>query len=249
MQSLAPRRLRFQRLRTSNASSTLPDDDPADRAELERLLTKHDLWLGYSPSKGWVRLDRKHPSHSDWHRPFVMLGDDGSVDRLVRGVQPGTQWSMVVEVLETDRRRDATGSRASLRSAAGNTLRYIEKAELAARHQGQDRGDGNEDFSTRIGDPPSTRISISLSGLELQEKWIAAKREHYASALPIRVHWLRGWARKLCDGATGLEPTWSRGSGAACHLSDHGITHLWHFTDIRNLPVFVAKVACIAGRA
>ncbi len=219
-----------------NASFTLPDDDPADRAELEHLLTKHCLWLGYSPSKGWVLLDRKHPGHSDWNRPFVMLGD-GSVDRLSReefSQEPNGPWSLRFwKRIEGATRLEAGPASVLL----PEIRRYIEKAELAARHRAKIATDRDEDFSTRIGDPPFDENLYFTSGLEFQEKWVAAKREHYAGALPIRVDWLREWARKISDGAIGLEPTWSRGSVAAGHLSDHGIAHLWHFTDIRNLAV------------
>jgi hypothetical protein len=52
-------------------------------AKFEKFLKQHNCWLGYSPIKGWVLLDRKHPEYSDWNRPFVLLRD-GSVDQLNR---------------------------------------------------------------------------------------------------------------------------------------------------------------------
>lgn len=79
-----------------NTPLALPDEDPADRAELERLLTKHDFWLGYSPIKGWALLDRKHPDYGDWNRPFLLLSN-GSVDRLSRAEfsqEPNGPWRL-----------------------------------------------------------------------------------------------------------------------------------------------------------
>jgi hypothetical protein len=114
---------------------------------------------------------------------------------------------------------------------------YCAKATQAAQFKAKLIADRNEDFSTHIDEPPFDEELYSTSGLEFQKEWARVRREHYARALPIRVAWLRGWAKKISDGVTGLEPTWSQGTAAGCHLSDHGITHLWHFTDIRNLAV------------
>ena len=212
------------------------DDDPADLAELEHLLKQHDLWLGFSPLKGWALLDRKHPEYKEWNRPFILLGD-GSLDRLSReefSKEPQGPWSLRYwKRIEGTARQEAGPVTAVLPAIC----RYIEKVGQAAQLKAKLVADRNEDFATRIGDPYFDDALYSSSGLAFHEQWAAARREHYARALPVRVAWLRGWAKKISEGATGLEPTWSRGTAAGSHLSEHGITHLWHFTDLRNLAV------------
>lgn len=214
----------------------IPDDDPADLAELEHLLKQHDLWLGYSPIKGWALLDRKHPEYTSWMRPFVLLGN-GNLDRLSReefSKEPQGPWA-----LEYWKRIDRATRQESgpVTALLPEIRRYSEKVAQAALHKAKLDADRDEDFATRIADPYFDYALYFSSGLAFHEQWAAAKREHYARALPVRVAWLREWAKKISDGVTGLEPTWSQGTAAAGHLSDHGITHLWHFTDIRNLAV------------
>lgn len=219
-----------------NTPLALPDEDPADRAELERLLTKHDFWLGYSPIKGWALLDRKHPDYGDWNRPFLLLSN-GSVDRLSRAEfsqEPNGPWRLNYWKLVDDVTKQQAGLPTAL---LPEICHYIEKIEQAARHKAKLAADLSEDFSTRIGEPPFDEELYRYSALEFQQQWATAKRAHYARALPVRIDWLRGWAKKIGGRTTGLEPTWSRGTAAARHLSDHGVTHLWHFTDIRNLAV------------
>lgn len=214
----------------------IPDDDPGDLAELERLLKQHDLWLGYSPIKGWALLDRNHPEYKDWIRPFVLLGD-GSLDRLSRiefSKEPHGPWA-----LEFWKRIDGTTRQESgpVTALLPEIRRYSEKAAQAAQFKTKLIADRNEDFATRIDEPPFDEKLFSTSGLEFHKEWARVRREHYARALPIRVAWLRGWAKRISEGVTGLEPTWSQGTAAGCHLSDNGIAHLWHFTNVRNLAV------------
>lgn len=79
-------------------------------------------------------------------------------------------------------------------------------------------------------------VSPHASALEYIEKHEAARLEHYRKSLPPRIEWLKDWALKISQGDTGLEPMWSKGQAAAAYLKAQGIAHLWHFTDIRNLP-------------
>jgi hypothetical protein len=58
---------------------------------------------------------------------------------------------------------------------------------------------------------------------------------NYADALPARIRWLNKCSERIKSGENGLEPAWSRGKAVSDYLSDQGIDHLWHFTDIRNL--------------
>ena len=84
-------------LETQDATPfALADDVPADLVELEGMLNLHNLWLGYSPFKGWALLDRKHPEYCDWNRPFLLLGN-GSIDRLSRAEfsqEPNGPWRL-----------------------------------------------------------------------------------------------------------------------------------------------------------
>lgn len=211
--------------------SATTDADLNDQVELDRLLAQHDFWLGFSPIKGWALLDRKHPEYSAWNRPFLLLGNE-NVDRLSSvefRLEPNGPWRLDYwkHVAEKTRQEAAT--------LVPNILRYIQKAEQAAQRKAGLAADQNEDIVTQIGEPPFNEALYSNSRLEFREKWDAARREYYANALPVRAEWLRRWAKKMIDGAIGLEPAWSRGTAAAQHLSNSGISHLWHFTDIRNL--------------
>ena len=49
-------------------------DDPNSAAEMEALLDRRKFWLGYSPLKGWVILDRLRRD-SGWRRTFTLLRD------------------------------------------------------------------------------------------------------------------------------------------------------------------------------
>lgn len=214
----------------------LPAEPPEARAELEELLREHGFWLGYSPIKGWALLDRKHPDYGDWTRPFILLAN-GSIDRLSRAEfsqEPRGPWQLDYWKLLDDKTRLQSGLPTAL---LPEIRQYIERAELAARQKEKRAADRNEDFATRIGEPPFDQDLYLPSGQDFQEQWAAAKRAHYSSALPKRVEWLRGWSIKIKGGSTGIEPTWARGIAAANYLADHGITHLWHFTDSRNLKV------------
>jgi hypothetical protein len=214
-------------LTAGNATSELSNDDSAERAELAHVLMKHDLWLGYSPVKGWALLDRQDASYRNWDRSFVLLRD-GSIDRLNReefSQEPDGPWSLTWW-------KNIEGSMQLECGPIGPVLRevrrYIDKAEDVARNKA-------EDDSTRIGEPPFDSEIYRQLGLGFYEKWTVAKTEHYTRKLPARVDWLRSWAKKMSCGAVAQEPVWSRGCAAVRHLSDHGITHLWHFTDSRNL--------------
>lgn len=218
-----------------------PEEDPADIAELEGLLKKYDFWLGYSPLKGWALLDRKHREYSDWSRPFILLGD-GSIDRLSRAEfssEPKGPWRLDYwKKLEGATRR-AAGLASDL---LPEIRRYVEEAEQVAKHKAKIVADRNEDYATRIGEPPLDEALYSACGLDFHEKWTAARKAHYADALPRRTEWLRTQAKKINAGTSGPEPAWSRGIAAERHLSENGINHLWHFTDLRNLALI-----CRAG--
>lgn len=214
----------------------LPKEDSAALADLEGILKQHDFWLGYSSVKGWALLDRKHPQYNDWNRPFVLLRD-GSIDRLSReefSKEPNGPWA-----LGYWRRLDSVTKQLAGPASAllPELLRYVREVERTAKPRAKHIVDNNEDLATRIGDPPFSEALYYTSGLEFQEKWAAARREHYATALPGRVRWLSRWAQQIQGGATGLEPTWARGTAAARHLHENGIDHLWHFTDVRNLDL------------
>lgn len=115
-------------------------------------------------------------------------------------------------------------------------LRYVREVERTEQLRTEHIVDINDDLATRIGDPPFSEALYYNSGLEFQEKWTAARKEHYAMALPERARWLSRWAQRIKGGATtGLEPSWTRGTAAARHLHENGIDYLWHFTDVRNL--------------
>lgn len=211
-----------------------PEDDAADIAELEGLLKKHGLWLGYSPLKGWALLDRKHREYSEWNRPFILLGD-GSIDRLSReefGCEPKGPWQLSYwKKIDGSSRRKA----GLVSDLLPEIRRYAEQSELAARRKEKLVADRNEDHASRIGEPRFDEALYSACGLEFYEKWAAARIAHYAEALPRRAEWLQSWAKKISAGTLGPEPTWSRGIAAEQHLSSNGISDLWHFTDVRNL--------------
>ncbi len=82
----------------------------------------------------------------------------------------------------------------------------------------------------------TVEVSPYASALEYIERHEAARIEHYRKSLPPRIEWLKDWAPKVSQGEAGLEPMWSEGRAAASYLKKQGIAHLWHFTDIRNLP-------------
>lgn len=211
-----------------------PEDDSADIAELEGLLNKHGFWLGYSPLKGWALLDRKHREYSEGNRPFILLGD-GSIDRLSReefSCEPKGPWRLCYwKKIDSSNRRTA----GLLSDLLPEIRRYAEQSELAAQRKAKLVADRNEDYASRIGEPLFDEALYSDCGPEFQEKWAAARKAHYAEKLPHRAEWLRSWAKKISAGMLGLEPTWSQGVAAEQHLSNNGINHLWHFTDVRNL--------------
>ncbi|MFI3221664.1 MAG: DarT ssDNA thymidine ADP-ribosyltransferase family protein [Methylococcaceae bacterium] len=229
-------------------------DDLSELAEIEDLLRRHDdLWLGFSPVKGWVLLDRKHPEYNDWNRPFILLRD-GSIDRLSReefGNEPKGPWSLHFWKLLDNATKTLAGSVVVLLPAIRNYIQEaeqlrakelerleelrIKESELVAQLIAKHTIDRNEDLATRIDESRFSADIYSSAGLEFQDKWATAKREHYAAALPPRVRWLSCWAKRIQEGALGLEPAWGRGVAAADHLIKNGIHHLWHFTDIRNL--------------
>ncbi|MBO3714963.1 MULTISPECIES: DarT ssDNA thymidine ADP-ribosyltransferase family protein [Candidatus Accumulibacter] len=218
-----------------SASLLVPiEEDRADLAELEGLLKKHDFWLGYSHLKGWALLDRKKREYSDWNRPFILLGD-GSIDRLSRAefsCEPNGPWRLNYWKKIDGTTRRAAGSASDLLQ---EIRRYIQQTEQAGQLRAKLVADRNGDFATRIGEPSFDEEIYSTCGLEFHEKWAEARRAHYTQTLPCRAEWLRTWAKKINAGAAGLEPTWSRGIVTERHLSDNGVGHLWHFTDIRNL--------------
>lgn len=213
-------------------------EDPVALAELEGLLRKYGFWLGFSPIKGWVLLDRKHREYSDWNRPFIVLGD-GSIDRLSReefSCEPKGPWQLNYWKKIDDASRRAAGLASELLPAI---RRYIEHVELAAKRRSKLVADRNEDYATRIGEPPFDESLYAAYGTEFYQKWAATRVAHYAEMLPRRVEWLQLWAKKINAGASGVEPTWSRGMVAEHHLSDNGVSHLWHFTDVRNLKLIL----------
>lgn len=120
-----------------------------------------------------------------------------------------------------------------------------EEAEKLARIKKEDE----EKLAREYGRELETRVtpffgymehaSPYASALEYIEKREAAKNEHYRKSLPSRIEWLKEWALKISQGESGLEPAWSEGRAAADYLKDKGISSLWHFTDIRNLPHIV----------
>jgi len=208
----------------------LPNEDATALAELEALLKQYKFWLGYSPIKGWVLLDRKHPEYSQWSRPFILLRD-GCVDRLSReefSKEPQGPWGLDFWNLIDDETKRLAGPASAL---LPEVQRYLQEVARAAQQVRLADGD----LATRIGNPPFNHGLYFTSGLEFQEKWAGAKREHYATALPARICWLSRWAKQIHGGATGLEPMWSKGIAAADHLHQHGIDYLWHLTDVRNL--------------
>ena len=232
-------------------------DDLSELAEIEDLLRRHDdLWLGFSPVKGWVLLDLKHPEYNDWNRPFILLRD-GSIDRLSReefGNEPKGPWSLHFWKLLDNATKTLAGSVVVLLPAIRNYIQEAEQAaqlrakelerleelrikesELVAQLIAKHTIDRNEDLATRIDESRFSADIYSSAGLEIQDKWATAKREHYAAALPPRVRWLSCWAKRIQEGVSGLEPAWGRGVAAADHLDKNGIHYLWHFTDIRNL--------------
>lgn len=203
-----------------------PEDDPADISELESLLKKHDFWLGYSPIKGWALLDRKHREYSAWNRPFILLGD-GSIDHLSKDEfnnEPFGPWRLSYwKNIDGETRRTA----GLVSDLLPEVRRYAMQSVLDTQHNAKDYAP--------LGEPLFDEALYSACGLEFQEKWAAAKRAHYAEALPRRVEWLRSWAKKIIEGTPGPEPAWSRGVTTEQYLSNNGISHLWHFTDVRNL--------------
>jgi hypothetical protein len=232
-------------------------DDLSELAELEKLLKLHDdLWLGFSPVKGWVLLDRKHPEYNDWNRPFILLRD-GSIDRLSReefSNEPKGPWSLhfwtcldsatkklagpvVVLLPEIRNYIQEAEQAAQLRAKGAEWIEdlCIKESDWAAQLSTEHTIDRNEDLATRIDEPRFSADIYSSASLEFQEKLATAKREHYTAALSARVFWLSCWAKRIQDGTPALEPAWSRGIAAADHLNKNGIHHLWHFTDIRNL--------------
>jgi len=108
-------------------------DDLSELAKLEDLLKRHDdLWLGFSPVKGWVLLDRKHPEYNDWNRPFILLRD-GSIDRLSREEfrnEPKGPWSLHFWKRLDSATKTLAGSVAVLLPEIRS---YIQEAEQAAQ--------------------------------------------------------------------------------------------------------------------
>lgn len=115
--------------------------------------------------------------------------------------------------------------------------RQREAARVAAEAEEKLAFERRRDLETRVESFVSyaVRVSPDVSALEYMEKLETAQLAHYRQALPPRIEWLKEWARRISDGETGIEPAWSEGQAAAAYLQARGITHLWHFTDIRNL--------------
>ncbi|BAL23706.1 DarT ssDNA thymidine ADP-ribosyltransferase family protein [Azoarcus sp. KH32C] len=115
--------------------------------------------------------------------------------------------------------------------------RQREAARIAAEAEERLAFERRRDLETRVGSLVSQAVSVSphASALEYMEKLETAQLEHYRRALPPRIEWLKEWAQRIAKGETGVEPAWSQGQAAAAYLQERGITHLWHFTDFRNL--------------
>jgi hypothetical protein len=78
-------------------------------------------------------------------------------------------------------------------------------------------------------------IPRHASAMEQMERQSAARASYNRDALLPRIKWLEEWALRGVAGEPGFEPSWSRGQVSAAYLKKNGISHLWHFTDIRNL--------------
>jgi hypothetical protein len=106
-------------------------------------------------------------------------------------------------------------------------LEAVQRKKVAA--------DQLEDAKTSIQDPRRPGFqSFSIADSD-HERLAREERATYARALVRRAGWLKQWAERIQSGGAGLEPVWSIGNFARDHLVQHGIEHLWHFTDVQNL--------------
>lgn len=214
----------------------VPKEDSAALVQLDKVLNQNDLWLGYSPIKGWVLFDRKHPEYKKYgNRPFVLL-HDGSIDRLSQeefSKGPQGPWALCFWRNHLDSTtKQFAGSAAVL---LPKVLHYVQEAELSAQQRVKSAVDQDEILTTR-------HLNIAADR-EFQKKRVAERRAHFSADLPDRVRTLSDLAKQILVGATGPEPAWSLGIAAAEHLHENGIDHLWHLTDARNLE----SIRCKSG--
>lgn len=214
----------------------VPKEDSAALVQLDKVLNQNDLWLGYSPIKGWVLFDRKHPEYKKYgNRPFVLL-HDGSIDRLSQeefSKGPQGPWALCFwrNHLDSTTKQFAESAAVLL----PKVLHYVQEAELSAQQRVKSAVDQDEILTTRH--------LNSAADLEFQKKRVAERRAHFSADLPDRVRTLSDLAKQILVGATRPEPAWSRGIAAAHHLHENGIDHLWHLTDARNLE----SIRCKSG--
>lgn len=214
----------------------VPKEDSAALVQLDKVLNQNDLWLGYSPIKGWALLDRKHPAeHKYGNRHFVLL-HDGSIDRLSQeefSKGPQGPWALVFWKNHLDSAtKQFAGSAAELLQ---KVLRYVQEAESSAQQRVKSAVDQDEILTTRH--------LNSAADLEFQKKRAAERRAHFSADLPDHVRTLSDLAKQILVGTTRSEPAWSLGIAAAKHLHENGIDHLWHLTDARNLE----SIRCKSG--
>lgn len=129
-------------------------------------------------------------------------------------------WKTESERIDAEREAEAKAARVEAEESAKLALEY------------------RRDFESRVAPFFSYMADVSphASALEYIEKSEAARLQHYRKSLPTRIEWLKSWALKISQGEIGLDPMWSNGQAAATYLKAQNIAHLWHFTDIRNLP-------------
>jgi len=125
----------------------------------------------------------------------------------------------------------------TLRQQRQALLAAAEASRAAAEAAARLRAEELRERETRVIPFQGYMVDIpqSASAVEQMDREHAARVSYNSNVIPNRVRWLGEWAGRIASGEPGLEPSWSRGQSAASYLQQKGVSHLWHFTDIRNL--------------
>jgi hypothetical protein len=201
-----------------------PQDQSETTVKLEEFLAEHHLWLGHSPTKGWVLLDRMRSDYTEWNRPFFILGNR-TFEYLTPSefaLEPKGPWG-----LQFWKKIDQTTIKpvGTVFDLFPDLIRYVE-----------DKTKQENLKPPKEPEPaPWFEFEPIAHDIDSVKKFIAQRRINLANEAQVSAESLRKLAVQICRGESGIEPAWSTGLKAVQHLKEHGITDLWHFTAIGNL--------------